>query len=137
MAERWYRDGLRFECTQCGACCSGEPGYVWVDAQEIEHLARHMNLAVDEFRRRFVRRVGGRYSLVEYPDGDCIFLDSETKGCMVYAARPKQCRTWPFWPSNLKTVRDWEETCQACPGAGKGKLYSLEEIEQARKTKRV
>ena len=19
----WYREGLRFECTQCGACCSG------------------------------------------------------------------------------------------------------------------
>ena len=26
----WYRDGLRFECTRCGACCTGAPGYVWV-----------------------------------------------------------------------------------------------------------
>ena len=29
--QAWYSEGLRFECTQCGACCSGEPGYVWVD----------------------------------------------------------------------------------------------------------
>ena len=30
-AEPWYRDGLRFACTRCGACCTGAPGYVWVD----------------------------------------------------------------------------------------------------------
>ncbi len=137
MADRWYRDGLRFECTQCGACCSGEPGYVWVDSREIAELARHLNLAEDAFRRRFVRKVGGRYSLVEYPDGDCIFLDPETKGCLVYPVRPTQCRTWPFWPSNLRTARDWEETCRVCPGAGTGQLYSIAEIEQARKMKRV
>ncbi|MFM1805538.1 MAG: hypothetical protein RL136_2417, partial [Planctomycetota bacterium] len=25
----WYAEGLRFECTQCGNCCSGGPGAVW------------------------------------------------------------------------------------------------------------
>ena len=27
--------GLRFECTQCGDCCTGAPGYVWVNKAEI------------------------------------------------------------------------------------------------------
>ena len=136
MKQRWYESGLRFECTQCGACCSGEPGFVWVTGDEVLAMAEAMQMEVEAFRDKFVRRVGGRYSLVEYPDGDCIFLDPQTRGCMVYQARPTQCRTWPFWSSNLKTQRDWEDTCRVCPGAGAGKLYTIEQIETARKKKR-
>ncbi|MFM7740581.1 MAG: YkgJ family cysteine cluster protein, partial [Planctomycetota bacterium] len=29
-AEPWYKDGLRFQCSQCGDCCTGGAGYVWV-----------------------------------------------------------------------------------------------------------
>jgi hypothetical protein len=90
-----------------------------------------------DFRRKFVRREGGRLSLVEYPDGDCILLDPETRKCMAYSARPIQCRTWPFWKSNLTSERTWDDTCEECPGAGKGQLYSLDEIEVQRKKKRV
>ena len=137
MAGRWYEAGLRFECTQCGVCCSGEPGHVWVNADEVALLAEHLDMEEEAFRDRFVRRVGSRFSLVEYPDGDCIFLDPDSRGCSVYEARPIQCRTWPFWASNLASPITWKETCEACPGAGKGKLYSLEEIGEARRKKRV
>lgn len=133
----WYRDGLRFECTQCGDCCTGEPGYVWVDPPEIEALARRMQMEVGAFERKFVRTVGTRKSLVEYPDGDCIFLDPETRGCTVYEQRPVQCRTWPFWDSTLENQRAWKETCEVCPGSGQGKLYSFEEIEIRRKERDV
>lgn len=137
MGARWYAQGLRFECTQCGNCCSGEPGHVWVTDEEIANMASALEMEVEAFRDKFVRSVGSRLSLVEYPDGDCILLDPETRGCLVYTARPTQCRTWPFWSSNLKSERTWKETCQACPGAGVGKLYSLDEIELARRQKRV
>ncbi len=137
MPKRWYQDGLRFECTQCGACCAGEPGFVWVDDAEIADMASCLDMDDDSFRKQFVRRVGARHSLVEYPDGDCIFLDPETRGCAVYEARPIQCRTWPFWNSNLATKTDWDNTCESCPGAGRGKLYPLESIEIARRKKRV
>ena len=133
MKKPWYAQGLQFTCTQCGACCSGAPGFVWVDADEIAALAAAMQMDEETFRDRFVRRVGARESLIEYPDGDCIFLDPETRGCLVYEARPTQCRTWPFWSSNLSSQRAWRETCRACPGAGQGQLYSLEQIEIARK----
>ncbi len=131
----WYRDGLAFRCTQCGDCCSGEPGFVFVNAKEIADLAAFMELDVETFERKFVRRVGRRKSLVEYPDGDCILLDPETRRCSVYQARPTQCRTWPFWSGNLKSRRAWQETCEVCPGAGTGEVYSLESIEAIRKQK--
>ncbi|WP_165250850.1 YkgJ family cysteine cluster protein [Paludisphaera soli] len=123
----WYRDGLSFSCTKCGACCTGAPGYVWVDAEEVAALARHRGETPDEFSLRFVRKVGRRYSLIERPGGDCIFWDREA-GCTVYEARPVQCRTWPFWPENVESPEDWEAVTEICPGSGKGKHYSAEEI---------
>ena len=39
MNEPWYSDGLKFDCTGCGDCCTGDPGYVWVSRAEIEALA--------------------------------------------------------------------------------------------------
>lgn len=133
----WYKDGLKFTCTQCGDCCSGAPGYVWVSEDEIKALANEMGMDVEAFEHRFIRTVGVEKSLVEYPDGDCVLLDPETRKCTVYESRPIQCRTWPFWDSNLKRRRDWDEVCEVCPGAGKGKLYSLEQIEIQRKEKSV
>ena len=124
----WYRDGLAFECTRCGACCTGAPGYVWVDADEIARLAAHRGEPIDQFTRRYVRRVGNRYSLTEKPGGDCIFWD-KTAGCTVYPARPEQCRTWPFWPENVATPQAWDHVTGVCPGAGRGRWFSLEEIE--------
>ncbi|TWT67654.1 Flagellin N-methylase [Posidoniimonas polymericola] len=133
-SEPWYKDGLRFKCTGCGDCCTGAPGYVWVNKAEIAALAAEVELSVAEFERKYIRKIGIRKSLAEYSDGDCVFFDLESRGCRVYAARPRQCRTWPFWDSNLKSAEAWEETCQECPGSGKGKLYQLDDIEAARKT---
>lgn len=131
----WYHEGLRFECTGCGDCCSGEPGYVWVEADEIAALAAELQMTVAAFEAKFVRREGQGKSLTEYPDGDCIFLDPQSRKCLVYAARPLQCRTWPFWDSNLRRPKDWQATCQVCPGSGRGQLYSLDEIEIRRKSR--
>lgn len=110
---------------------------MWVDPDEIAGLARAMDLEEEPFREKFIRKIGNRDSLIEYSDGDCIFLEPETRHCMVYAARPIQCRTWPFWDSNLESKRTWGQTCRICPGAGEGKLYTLGEIETARNKKSV
>jgi Fe-S-cluster containining protein len=134
----WYADGLRFQCTQCGNCCTGAPGFVWVNQQEIVELARAVGEPdVARFEREYVREVGVRKSLKEHDNGDCVFFDGERRHCRVYAARPRQCRTWPFWDSNLKTPDDWQHTCQVCPGSGKGKLYVVQEIESQRQLIKV
>ena len=131
MKQPWYKDGLRFECTQCGDCCTGAPGYVWVNKEEIEQLATQVDMSVADFEAKYVRKVGVRKSLIEYENGDCVFFDTKARKCTVYEARPRQCRTWPFWDSNVRTEEAWRRTCEVCPGSGKGKLYQLEEIAKS------
>lgn len=126
----WYHEGLRFRCTGCGDCCSGEPGFVWVTQAEIDAMARHLDQSPAEFEQRYVRAVGVRRSLIELRSGDCVFLDRRNGGCLVYPARPRQCRTWPFWAANLRSPQTWQETAEACPGCNKGQLHRLEEIQQ-------
>ena len=134
----WYHSGLRFQCTRCGNCCTGAPGYVWVNKDEIESLARAVGEAdVETFEDKYVRRIGIRKSLREYPGGDCVFFDTQTQRCAVYEARPRQCRSWPFWDSNLRTPAKWEETCRVCPGCGVGRVFELEQIEACRRLLRV
>lgn len=131
----WYRDGLQFECTQCGDCCTGSPGFVWVTDKEIEEIAQVLDKPVGEIRLLYTRPARGMISLREFPNGDCIFLDPKTRGCQVYQARPIQCRTWPFWRVNIDSPKHWEETQKICPGAGRGNFVSLESIqEQLNKT---
>jgi Fe-S-cluster containining protein len=134
----WYRDGLRFECTGCGNCCTGGPGFVWVTNEEIAALAAAIGEDdLERFERLYVRKIGIRKSLKEFSNYDCVFLDAETRKCTVYPARPRQCRTWPFWDSNLASPETWQQTCEACPGSGHGKLYQLAEIESQRKVMKI
>jgi Fe-S-cluster containining protein len=133
-ADVWYADGLRFRCTQCGDCCTGAEGYVWVNQAEIDAMAAAKGMDAAAFEAAFVRRVGVRRSLTERPGGDCVLLDATTRRCTVYEARPRQCRTWPFWDSNLRSPEAWAEAAEACPGCNRGPLVPLESIiEQAAK----
>ena len=97
---------------------------------EIEAMAASIDMDVEQFSRKFVRLVGIRCSLTELPNGDCVFYDTASRGCRVYRVRPRQCRTWPFWPSNLKSREEWDAMAEECPGANRGRLYTLGEIEQ-------
>ena len=81
------------------------------------------------------RLYGGRRSLTEFANGDCTFFDPEKRCCTIYEARPAQCKTWPFWNSNLESRASWEALSPDCPGAGKGNFVSFEDIQiQAAKT---
>jgi uncharacterized protein len=133
----WYKNGLYFECTGCGGCCTGAPGYVWVNKAEIEAMAASMKMDVAKFEKQYVRLVGIRKSLIEFANGDCVFFDNQSRGCKIYAARPLQCRTWPFWDSNLNTPESWDQAASHCPGCNNGPLIPLEEIELRRKSRRV
>jgi uncharacterized protein len=128
--EPWYGEGLQFQCTGCGGCCTGAPGYVWVGGEEIAAMADALAMEPSEFEREFVRRVGKRKSLIELSNGDCIFFDNSSRRCRLYGARPLQCRTWPFWESNLDSPRRWQEVCRACPGSGRGPAVALRDIQR-------
>lgn len=131
--EKWYRDGLKFGCKQCGRCCTGEEGYVWVTDAEIAALAKAARLTVFNFESAFVRYVPEmkKKSLKEFANGDCVLWDSQTKGCRFYELRPIQCSTWPFWEQNIDSPNSWKKTAKFCPGCRnpQGRLYSLDEIQ--------
>ena len=132
-ADVWYARGLQFACTRCGACCRGEPGYVWVGRHDIRAIARHLKLSVEECVRAYVREALGDLSLVELPNGDCVFWAPE--GCRIYPVRPVQCRTFPFWNEHVRSPRGWEQAARRCPGVNAGRLYTAEEIARlARET---
>ena len=131
----WYSAGLKFKCTECGQCCSGGPGYAWVTDEEITAIAQHLNLPLDKFERRYVRQVDDRKALLEYPqienpqNYDCVFL--KDKKCQIYPVRPKQCRTFPWWPQNLKSEEDWREAAQRCEGISfEAPLVPFEKIQE-------
>jgi len=123
----WYYAGLQFRCTMCGHCCTGAPGFVWVNDDEIAALAEHLHLSVERTIAEHTRKEHRGRSLRELSNGDCVFYD-KAAGCTIYPVRPAQCRTWPFWESNVKSEADWQETCRICPGSGQGDLIPSEEI---------
>jgi hypothetical protein len=132
----WYADGLAFNCTRCGNCCTGPPGYVYFTEEEGRAMAKRVGLSVKAFYKRYAHRVGGRWSLDERYNPavrgyDCVFLtrdDAGLAGCSLYEDRPTQCRTWPFWPDNIRSPRTWAETARTCPGVNLGKVYTVDEI---------
>ena len=127
---KWYADGLGFSCTQCGNCCTGDPGVVWVSDDEIRQIAEYLGKPIGEIRLFHTRPVQGRVSLTEFENGDCTYFDAATRKCTIYPVRPRQCRTWPFWRSNLESPRTWQDVQKTCPGAGCGEFVSLDEIER-------
>lgn len=132
----WYVGGLAFECTECGRCCGGpDEGYVWITDEEIAAAATHLGMEEADFRRRYTRKVGGRISLIEQENLDCVFLrdgKDGKRGCLIYAVRPRQCRTWPFWPDNLRSPGDWSLAGLRCPGVNRGPLHDVAHIEEQR-----
>jgi Fe-S-cluster containining protein len=131
--------GLSFSCTLCGNCCSGPEGYVIVSDAEIAALARRLGVPVRAFIDEYTHMTGEGRSLNEKKSSgglDCVFLDREKipgkAVCGVYEDRPIQCRTWPFWPSVVRTKNTWERAKRTCPGIDQGKRHTLVQIRIAR-----
>ncbi len=151
----WYARGLHFTCTECGNCCTGGPGYVWISIEEIERLAAHLKLSPETVVEKYCRKVDGKFSLKERRNRegtyDCIFLKAQKmpkpkpgpdgqldrvpvpiKKCSIYEARPLQCRTWPFWPENLVSRKRWDDSGRRCPGINEGRKFTRKQVEAVR-----
>jgi Fe-S-cluster containining protein len=147
-SEPWYADGLRFTCSQCGNCCTGGPGFVWLTKDEIAKIADHLRITPGEMVERYCRKVGEKFSLIESVNKgqhDCIFLVDmpqsrgagdkvvQTKrGCRIYPVRPLQCRTWPFWPENLSNEKTWNLAARKCHGMNTGRTFKIKQIHAIR-----
>jgi uncharacterized protein len=123
-----YDEGIRFECQGSGKCClsRGEYGYVYLSQKDLKRLAKHLELPKKDFLKMHCEETDGHIHL-KGPDKTCGFL--KEKRCTVYEGRPDQCRTWPFWPENMKTKTWSQEVVPFCAGIGKGRLYTKKEID--------
>jgi uncharacterized protein len=142
----WYSQGLKFTCSQCGNCCSGSPGFVWVSAEEIERLAEFLKISAKSVIRKYCRKIGRQYSLTEnrHPQHggfDCVFVKElppegnsahPRRICSVYEVRPLQCRTWPFWEGNLASSNAWDRAARNCKGMNQGQNFDRIRIESLR-----
>lgn len=120
--------GLRFECTLCGECCTGAEGFVNFTDEEAKAMAADVGVSLDEFLKTYTHDTRAGRSLTERKTEfgyDCVFLDREKipgkAVCGVYKSRPMQCRTWPFWTSNLSSEHAWRAAGVGCPGIDRGK----------------
>lgn len=98
-------------------------------------MASRLGLDEQAFLDRHTRETPIGRSLEERlgPRGyDCVFLDRESVPgkaiCAVYEARPLQCRTWPFWPENMRSRESWERASRSCPGINTGPLHAPQAI---------
>lgn len=113
-------------CQRSGRCCSGGDGYVWLEDGEAERMAEALGMTAAAFEerhvatapdprapgelRRTLRQVAGRDG-----GGRCGLLEGHNE-CSVYGARPRQCATFPFWPSVLESEEGFESARATCPG---------------------
>ncbi len=148
LLQPWFAAGLHFSCTGCGNCCTGGPGFIWINDQELGRLAAFLKMSVQEVQQKYCHRIGRKLSLNEKKPNargeyDCIFLKEVPAGtelngqkltitkriCEIYPVRPLQCRTWPFWDENLFTPEDWASAAaKRCPGMNAGQKKSKDWI---------
>ena len=151
----WYADGLKFTCTQCGNCCTGGPGYVWISREELGRLAEYLHMSPEAVLEKYCRTIGENISLNEHRNArgeyDCVFLKEERversagagaekvvhtkRSCTIYPVRPLQCRTWPFWDGNLASQEVWNISARRCHGMNHGHRFTKKQMEALRDAK--
>lgn len=122
---------LHFECTGCGACCTGGADHVVeTSATERSAIRTYLNLSAAWFRRRYLVRVdAGSLGIRLEQNGRCPFLAASNR-CRIYSVRPRQCRTYPWWPELIENKSDWSTEARRCEGMNRGARVPLSTIER-------
>ncbi len=136
MKRKFEKYDTRFECQpDCANCCRFEGGFVYLSDREAEAIGEFLNLSKDDFLNFYTRSIDDEICLIESDSDSCIFLEDNC--CTIYAVRPRQCRAYPFWPQNMKSLKQWRSMAGECPGIGRGRVYSVTEIDAMLKSKEV
>jgi len=102
-----------FKCVRCGNCCRWS-GYVRISREEINIIADYLDMDVEDFIEEYTRLTSDRtgLSLIENPDGSCVFHCDDPSGCKINDVKPIQCRNFPF----IWNFPGWEEQCKGAEG---------------------
>jgi Fe-S-cluster containining protein len=133
MARRYYeRAELRFECQECGQCCTTWYGDVSVHDDDIPRISKELGMDEASFKKRYVTRDSlGRTIIKLLSNEYCPFYSD---GCTIHAFKPATCMSWPFWGYVIDSERGWNRAQERCPGVGKGRVYTPEEIARMRRS---
>ena len=92
-----------YDCERCPAFCCTYP-QTPVTATDLRRLARHLDIDVESAGRKYTKCSPdqGKRILRQRHDNAfltaCHFLDSDTRSCTIYEARPAACREYPGTP---------------------------------------
>ena len=129
MLNKIFKNGIKFKCQGSSNCCvsHGQNGFVYLSLKDTKKIAKHLNLDIDKFKKKYCDYTDGYLHLKEIKkNGECRFL--KNKKCTIYKSRPIQCRTWPFWRENMN-AKEWNNNIiNFCPGIGKGKKINFSKI---------
>lgn len=133
MSTAFWKEGLRFSCTQCSSCCRFDAGFVFLSEKDLSLLLKWASMSREHFMETYCRWVlqsdGFEYlSLKEKSNFDCILW--KDGGCSAYEYRPLQCSAYPFWNMLLDDKNMWQAAAEGCPGMGCGKFHSPAEIAE-------
>ena len=90
----------QYDCLKCPAyCCSYE--HIPVTDADVKRLGKHFDMKTEDARKKFTKKGDDenprvlRHKSDEHFGTICRFIDTETRGCTVYEARPEICRDFP------------------------------------------
>jgi Fe-S-cluster containining protein len=108
-----------YDCSKCPAyCCSYDR--ISVTKHDINRLARHFGIEPEVAAQRFTKIKAGevvlRHQKDRIYDTVCMFLDTKTRRCTVYEARPGVCKEYPERPTcGYYEFLRWERNHQGDP----------------------
>jgi len=113
MADTTQPPDHAFQCLRCGNCCR-HAGEVRLTGDDAAAIAAILNIDIHTVTAHYTRMREDRrgLSLLERPDGACIFFIDDPPACRIHAAKPHQCRTFPVeW-----RYADIDTVCPAAHG---------------------
>ena len=90
-----------YDCKKCPGYCCSYP-LIEVSRADVARLARHFDIDYATAEERFTKYDAGenarglRHQKDEYFGQVCRFLDTRSRRCSVYEARPETCRAYPY-----------------------------------------
>jgi len=122
---------FRFQCVNCGNCCTDKNTIVNVTYKDILLIKNGLKLNIEESLETLgfyvfenpptheqlkkmvvppIKTKGGLafVGLLKNNSGGCVFYDYEKKRCKIYKLRPMICRTFPFSFKIILDRRDKE-----------------------------
>jgi Fe-S-cluster containining protein len=91
----------QIDCKACANCCR-EPS-VNVSRLDIDALARYLDLPAEQVVKEYtIQDSEDREMILRQTNNECVFLNGNL--CMVYEARPRGCRQFPYLVSDQRSL---------------------------------